>query len=65
MTSVSGAVGPFFSIARKSLSGPARSSASNQPPTHSVAGLTFFMCGASARDLPELVVVSCLSMSFQ
>ena len=49
MTSVSGADGPFFSSALNSFNGPARSSASNQPPTNSTAGLMFFMCGASAR----------------
>ncbi len=61
-----GACGPLASTARKSFSGPERSSASNHPPTNITAGVMFFICGASARGLPELVVIVVRQqMSFQ
>ncbi len=49
MTRVFGPSGPFFSSDWNSFNGPARSSASNQPPTKRTAGLIFFMCGTSER----------------
>src|SRR5579872_1709362 len=65
ITNVFGAIAPFFSTALNNFSGPARSSASNHPPTHITAGFTFFMCGACARGAQYSSYAVCFSVSSQ